>query len=261
MNRSFILTKALLKNFKPLAGLGLFSIFLLGFFSSDLFSQALTLDMGKDGGSFTGRMVQLVLILSVLSLAPSILVMVTSFTRIVVVFSLLRSALGLQQSPPNSVFISLALFMTLFVMAPTLQKSYEEGVAPYVAEKISDEEAFERTTKPLHAFMMSHVRDKDLSLFVKMAKVGTIGSEDETPLRALIPAFMISELKRAFEIGFLIFLPFIIIDMVVASILMSMGMMMLPPITISLPFKVIFFVLVDGWHMLVGSLIKGFAPS
>ncbi len=146
-------------------------------------------------------------------------------------------------------------------MAPTLQKSYEDGIAPYVAEKISDKEAFERTTRPLHAFMMKHVRDKDLSLFIKMAKVDIIENKEETPLRALIPAFMISELKRSFEIGFLIFLPFLIIDMVVASILMSMGMMMLPPITISLPFKVIFFVLVDGWHMLVGSLIKGFAPS
>lgn len=260
--RYFALTKSILTSLKkgslPLGIMTLICLGILGAFSTEGFSQTLTLDMGKEGGSFTGRMVQLVLVLSVLSLAPSILVMVTSFTRIIVVFSLLRSALGLQQSPPNSVFISLALFMTLFVMSPVLQKSYEEGVAPYIADKISDEEAFQKITEPLHVFMMKHVREKDLTLFMNMAKAEKVQKEEETPLRALIPAFMISELKRAFEIGFLIFLPFIVIDMVVASILMSMGMMMLPPVTISLPFKVIFFVLVDGWHMLVGSLIKGF---
>lgn len=222
-----------------------------------LWAQSLSLDMG-DGGSFTGRMIQMVMALTVLSLAPSILMMVTSFTRMVIVFSFLRSALGLQQSPPNTVLVSLALFLTAFIMAPTLQKSYEMGLAPYMEEKIQEEEAFEKGTLPLKEFMLSHVREKDLGLFLEMSKAGAVAKPEDTPLKALVPAFMISELRRAFEIGFLIFLPFLIIDLAVASILMSMGMMMVPPMTISLPFKVIFFVLIDGWHLLVGSLVKGF---
>jgi flagellar biosynthetic protein FliP len=218
------------------------------------------LDFGT-GGEATGRIVQLVALITILTLAPSILVMVTSFVRIVIVMSLLRTALGTQGTPPNTVVISLALFMTFFIMQPTLQTAYDQGIAPLIAEEITEEQAFERSVAPMHAFMMRHVREKDLDLFLSMAKIEDIATADATPLRALIPAFMISELKRAFEIGFLLFVPFLIIDMVVASVLMSMGMMMLPPIMISLPFKLIFFVLVDGWYLVAGSLVRSFVPS
>jgi len=210
------------------------------------------------GGNFTTKMVQLVFMLTVLSLAPSILMMVTSFTRIVVVFSFLRSALGMQQSPPNTVMVSLALFLTAFIMAPTFEAAYEEGVKPYANEEISEEDAFERVTAPLHKFMSAHVRKKDVDMFAQIAKIDDLEKVEDVPLRILVPAFMISELKRAFEIGFLLFLPFLIIDLAVASVLMSMGMMMVPPMMISLPFKLIFFVLVDGWYLVVGSLVKGF---
>lgn len=225
---------------------------------SQSWAQTLSLDMGQEGGSLTGRLVQMMAIVSVLSLAPSILVMVTSFTRIVIVMSFLRTAIGLQQSPPNTVLISLALFLTAFIMGPTLETAYHEGLQPYIEEKISEEEAFKKTLDPLHRFMRQHVRDKDLLLFIDLSKSKPIENPENIPVRILIPAFMISELYRAFEIGFLIFLPFLIIDLVVASVLMAMGMMMLPPSTISLPFKLIFFVMVDGWHLLIGSLIKGF---
>jgi len=184
--------------------------------------------------------------------------MVTSFTRIVVVLSLLRTAIGIQQSPPNSVVISLALFLTAFVMAPVLEQSYREGILPLVEEKIELSEAFPKVAKPFHGFMMKHVREKDLELFIDLSKIEKPEKAEDVPLHVLTPAFMISELRRAFEIGFLLFVPFIIIDLVVSSVLMSMGMMMLPPIIISLPFKLIFFVLVDGWHMVAGSLIRSF---
>ncbi len=229
----------------------------LGAFAAPAMAQGLTMDFGE-GGSATARLLQLIALLTVLSLAPSILVMVTSFTRIVIVLSFVRSAMGLQQTPPNAVLISLALFLTAFIMAPTLEVAYRDGLLPLIEEQVTEEEAFERTTAPLHAFMMEHVREEDLALFMDIAKLDAVEQPEATPLRVLIPAFMISELRRAFEIGFLIFIPFLIIDLVVASILMSMGMMMLPPIMISLPFKVIFFVLVDGWHLVAGSLIKSF---
>jgi len=219
-------------------------------------AQSLNLDFGE--GATTGRLVQFVVLLTVLSLAPSIIVMVTSFTRIVVVLAFLRSALGTQQTPPNTVLVSLALFLTAFVMAPTLQTSYTEGIAPLVAQEIDEVTAFERGMAPVHRFMIEHVREQDLRLFMDMAEVEGVEAPEDTPLRALVPAFMISELRRAFEIGFLLFVPFVIIDMVVASILMSMGMMMLPPIMISLPFKLIFFVLVDGWYLVAGSLVQSF---
>jgi flagellar biosynthetic protein FliP len=221
-------------------------------------AQALSLDFG-DGGSSTGRIIQILALLTVLSLAPSILVMVTAFIRIVVVLSFLRSAIGMQQTPPNAVIIALALFLTGFVMAPTFETAYREGILPLIEERITEQEAFTRSTVPVHRFMMRQVREQDLALFVDLAGGGTIAQPEDTPLSALIPAFMISELRRAFEIGFLLFLPFLIIDMVVASILMSMGMMMLPPIVISMPFKLIFFVLVDGWYLVVGSLVRSFA--
>ena len=225
--------------------------------ASPAFAQTFSLDLGA-GGSTTGRIVQLVALLTVLSLAPSILVMVTSFTRIVVVLSFLRSAIGIQQTPPNAVLVSLALFLTAFVMTPTLEQSYKEGIEPLIADRISEEEAFSKTIAPIRTFMLKHVREQDLRLFMNLANQDTVPTQAETPLRALVPAFMISELRRAFEIGFLLFLPFLVIDMVVASILMSMGMMMLPPVMISLPFKLIFFVLVDGWYLVAGSLVQSY---
>jgi flagellar biosynthesis protein FliP len=225
----------------------------------DAVAQSLSVDLGNTAsGTASGRLIQLVLLLTVLSLAPSILVVMTSFMRFIIVLSFLRNALGLQQTPPNQVLVSLALFMTIFVMAPVFEQSYNEGVRPLMEETITEEQAFDRIGAPFHAFMMKHVREKDLELFVSVSKEAKIESPEETPYRILIPAFMISELKRSFEIGFLIFIPFIIIDMLVASILMAMGMMMLPPVMISLPFKLIFFVLVDGWYMVCGSLIKSF---
>ena len=225
--------------------------------SSPTLAQAITLDLGE-GGSLTGRIIQLLALLTVLSLAPSILVVVTSFTRIVVVLSIIRSALGLQQTPPNAVLISLALFLSAFIMTPTLETAYREGIAPLIENEIDESEAFERTVAPVRGFMLRQVREKDLALFMDVADIAAVEKPEDTPLRVLVPAFMISELRRAFEIGFLVFIPFVIIDMVVASLLMSMGMLMLPPVMISLPFKLIFFVLVDGWHLLAGSLVQSF---
>jgi len=224
-------------------------------------AQSITLDMGDQDpdGSVTGRALQLIALITVLTLAPSILIMMTSFTRIVVVLSLMRSALGVQQTPPNSVLISLALFLTFFIMAPTFEAAYEAGIEPLLAEQIDEVEAFERAVDPFHAFMRANTRERDLGLFLGFSQIEPDSIEPETiPLQALIPAFMISELRRAFEIGFLLFLPFLIIDIVVASILMSMGMMMLPPVIISLPFKLIFFVLVDGWYLIAGSLVESY---
>jgi len=227
----------------------------------DAAAQSMTVDLGDGGGSTTARIVQTLALLTILSLAPSILVMVTAFTRIVVVLSFLRSALGMQTSPPNSVMISLALFLTAFVMAPTFEQCYDQGIKPLVEEQITEGEALTRTIKPLHAFMIRHARDKDLKLFFDVAKQTPVASPADTPLRILVPAFMISELRRAFEIGFLLYIPFLVIDMVVASLLLSMGMMMLPPVTVSLPFKLIFFVLVDGWFLVAGSLVQSFGEG
>jgi flagellar biosynthetic protein FliP len=220
-------------------------------------AQSLSIDLGE-GTTTTGRIVQMLALLTVLSLAPSIIIMVTSFTRIVVVLAFLRSAIGTQQTPPNTVIVSLALFLTAFVMAPTFETAWEEGIQPLIAEEITQIEAFERSMAPVKVFMIDHVREQDLRLFLDLAEIDSVDDPQATPLRSLIPAFMISELRRAFEIGFLLFIPFVIIDMVVASILMSMGMMMLPPIMISLPFKLIFFVLVDGWYLVAGSLVQSF---
>jgi flagellar biosynthetic protein FliP len=221
-------------------------------------AQALTVDLGT-GGTMTGRIVQLVALITVLSIAPAILVTVTSFTRIIIVLSFLRTALGIQQTPPNTVMVSLALFLTGFIMAPTLQKAYHDGIAPLVNEQIDEATAFTRSVAPLETFMLAHVREHDLELFANLAKLPPVASPQALPLRVIIPAFMIGELRRAFEIGFLLYLPFLIIDVVVASILMSMGMMMLPPSMVSLPFKLIFFVLVDGWYLVAGSLVQSFA--
>ena len=221
------------------------------------FGQSITLDLGA-GGGLTERVLQLVALVTLLAVAPSAVVMTTSFTRIVVVLSLLRSAIGTQTAPPNMVIVSLALFLTAFVMTPTLREAYRAGVEPLVAGQITPQEAFERGTAPLRTFMLRQVREKDLQLFVDMSREPPPATPAATPLQVLVPAFMISELRRAFEIGFLLFVPFLIIDLVVASILMSVGMMMLPPATVALPFKLIFFVLVDGWTLVAGSLVQSF---
>ncbi len=220
-------------------------------------AQDISINLGQ-GSGVTERAIQLIALLTVLSIAPSILVMMTSFTRIVVVLSLLRTALGTATAPPNSVIIALALFLTAFVMGPVLQTSYDNGIKPLVANEISVEEAFSRAVAPLRTFMQKNVRDKDLKLFMDLSGEAPPATAEQMSLRILVPAFMISELKRAFEIGFLLFLPFLIIDLVVASVLMSMGMMMLPPVVVSLPFKLIFFVLVDGWSLVAGSLVQSY---
>ncbi len=227
------------------------------FWPTTALGQDISINFGDDA-SLTERAVQLIGLITLLSLAPSILVMVTSFTRIVVILSLLRTAIGLQTAPPNTVMISLALFLTAFIMAPTLQRSYDEGIAPLMAGEIEFEQAFEQSAAPVHEFMRLNVREKDVGLFMDMSGKEPPETPEELSLTILVPAFMISELRRAFEIGFLLFLPFIIIDMVVASVLMSMGMMMLPPIVISLPFKLIFFVLVDGWYLVAGSIVRSY---
>lgn len=222
-------------------------------------AQVVSLDLGAEGdGSVTGRVVQMVALLTVLSLAPSILIMMTCFTRIVVVLSFLRTAIGIQQTPPNTVMISLALFLTFFIMGPTFKAAYETAVVPLINEDIEEVEAFEIGVLPFKEFMLNNVRQKDLNLFINIAEVEVPEDPMALPLHVVVPSFMISELRRAFEIGFMLFLPFLIIDLVTASILMSMGMMMLPPVTISLPFKIIFFVLVDGWYLITGSLIQSF---
>ena len=220
-------------------------------------AQDISINFGQ-GTGLTERVIQLIALLTVLSLAPSILVMVTSFTRIVVVLSLLRTALGTATAPPNAVIVSLALFLTAFVMGPAFQQAYDIGVKPLIANEITTEQAFERSAEPMRAFMLKNVREKDLHLFMDMSREPRPDKPDDLSLRILVPAFMISELKRAFEIGFLLFLPFLIIDLVVASVLMSMGMMMLPPVVVSLPFKLIFFVLVDGWSLVAGSLVQSY---
>jgi flagellar biosynthetic protein FliP len=220
-------------------------------------AQTLSLDLGP-GGGVTERALQLVALVTVLALAPSILVMVTSFTRIVVVLSLLRSAIGTQTAPPNGVIVGLALFLTAFVMAPTFRETYRLGIEPLIAGQIQPTQAFDVGAGPLRTFMLRQVREKDLALFIDLSREARPERPEDVGLQVLVPAFMISELRRAFEIGFLLFVPFLIIDLVVASILMSVGMMMLPPVTVALPFKLIFFVLVDGWSLVAGSLVQSF---
>jgi flagellar biosynthetic protein FliP len=229
--------------------------------------------------SAAGRMVQLALVITVLSVAPGLLIMVTCFTRFVIALSFLRSGIGLQTTPANLILISLALFMTLYVMAPTFDKAWQGGLKPLLDNQITEEEAYTRITTPFRAFMLANVRDADLKLFNDLAKENLwpkqekemqaapgeaatpapAPGENQLELRVIIPAFMISELRRGFEIGFLVVLPFLVIDMIVATLTMSMGMMMLPPTVISLPFKILFFVLIDGWNLLAGGLIRSFA--
>ncbi len=201
---------------------------------------------------------QILFLMTILSLAPGLLIMTTSFTRIVVVLSFLRNALGTQQAPANQIIIGLSLFLTFFIMSPVWQQINTTALQPYKAQTISQEEAFKRAVLPVRKFMLSQTREKDLALFVSISKLPRPKNADDIPTLTLIPAFMISELRTAFQIGFLIYIPFLVVDMVVASVLMSMGMMMLPPVMISLPFKILLFVLVDGWGLVIGSLVKSF---
>ena len=239
------------------AGLAVLTTALTLVFPAIAAAQAVNINLGN-GAGLTDRVVQLIGLLTVLSLAPSIVIMTTSFVRIVVVLSLLRTALGLQQSPPNAVIISLSLFLTAIVMGPTFEASYQQGIKPLLDHKMELPAAFDASAAPVKTFMLSQVDRGDLDLFVRLSKIPRPAKLADTPVRVVTPAFMISELKRAFEIGFLLFVPFLVIDLVVASVLMSMGMMMLPPVVVSLPFKLIFFVLVDGWRLVAGSLVQSF---
>jgi flagellar biosynthetic protein FliP len=224
-------------------------------------AAAQTVDLGallpNGGATATARIIQMVAILTILSVAPGLLIMVTSFTRFIVALSFLRSGLGLQSTPANLVLISLSLFMTFFVMAPTFDRAWDNGLKPLMDNTITQQEAYVAVTQPFREFMLAQVRDKDLNLFEDLSK-GNFQIKDRATidLRLLVPAFMISELRRGFEIGFLIVLPFLVIDMIVATLTMAMGMMMLPPSIISLPVKILFFVLIDGWNMLIGSLVR-----
>ena len=220
-------------------------------------AQQVNINLGT-GAGLTDRVIQLAALLTVLSLAPSIVIMTTSFVRMIVVLSLLRTALGLTQSPPNAVLISLSLFLSAIVMAPTFQASYDAGVKPLLDKKMELPAAFNASAQPVKMFMLAQVDREDLGLFVRLSRTPKTVKMADLPIHVVTPAFMISELKRAFEIGFLLFIPFLVIDLVVASVLMSMGMMMLPPVVISLPFKLVFFVLVDGWRLVAGSLVESF---
>ena len=208
-------------------------------------------------GQTAGRIIQLAGLLTVLSLAPGILVTMTSFTRLVIALSFLRSGLGLPTTPSNLIVISLALFLTAFIMGPTFEKSYQQGIQPLIENTINEEQALPLIAEPFRQFMMVNVREVDVKLFVDLSKKPLV-NEEALPFRILVPAFLVSELRRGFEIGFLILLPFLVIDIVVATLTMSMGMMMLPPTVLSLPFKVLFFVLIDGWSLMVGSLVRSF---
>lgn len=217
-----------------------------------------SLSMGGEGGDWVG-VLRILGLLTVMTLAPGILLTMTSFTRIVIVFSFLRQALGTQQSPPNQVLVALALFLSVFIMSPVWSKVHTESIQPYVAGTISQDVALDRALAPVRSFMFQHTRQKDLALFIKTSGDDRPRTRRDVGTMQLIPAFVLSELKTAFQMGFMLYIPFLVLDMVVASILMAMGMMMLPPILISLPFKVMLFVLVDGWNLLVGSLVQSFA--
>jgi flagellar biosynthesis protein FliP len=219
----------------------------------------LTIGLGQtDNPEQVSTLLQVLLLLTVLTLAPAIVVMMTSFTRLAIVLSLVRTALGTQQMPPNQIIVGLALLLTFFIMTPVFNKINDEALKPYFAEEISQKEAMGKAVKPIRAFMFKQTRKKDLALFIDIAKLSKPGNYDEIPTIVLISAFVVSELKTAFQIGFVIYIPFLIIDMVVASVLLAMGMMMLPPFMVSLPFKLMLFVLIDGWNILVGSMVKSF---
>ncbi len=246
------------KLIKILSGTGLF----LALSAANVAAQTLpkvSVEVGKaTEPSELSTTLEIIILLTVLALAPSILIMVTSFVRLTVVLSFLRQAMGSNQMPPNQVIVGLALILTFFVMAPVVSKSYDEGIKPYLDKQISGEEAFDKTVQPVRKFMLAQTREQDLALFVNIAKLKAPETPDDIPLQVLVPGFVISELRTAFQIAFVIFIPFLVIDMVVASVLLSMGMMMLPPIIVSLPFKILLFVLVDGWYLLVKSLVESF---
>lgn len=225
--------------------------------NNDATTLGLSLSTNSDETSLSGTP-QILLIITVISLAPSILVMVTSFTRIIIVLHFVRTAIGTQSSPPNNVLIGLSLFLTLFIMSPVIAQIKTEAYDPLVAEEITQQEALERGIQPLREFMLKQTRQDDLRLFMDIAKIEPVESVDELSITIIIPAFIISELRAAFIIGFLIYVPFIVIDMVVSSVLMSMGMMMLPPTTISMPFKILLFILADGWNLVIGQLVNSF---
>lgn len=224
---------------------------------SDNFSVGLTLNSNADETSLSGTL-QILLLITVISIAPSILVMVTSFTRIIVVLHFVRSAIGTQSSPPNNVLIGLSLFLTLFIMGPCFAQIKTESLDPLKNQEITSQQAIDNAIKPVRSFMLNQVREDDLRLFMDIAKMDTVSDVSEIPTTVIIPAFIISELRAAFIIGFLIYVPFIVIDMVVSSVLMSMGMMMLPPTTISMPFKILLFILADGWNLIIGQLVNSF---
>jgi flagellar biosynthetic protein FliP len=245
------------------AFLGLLLLPMLILISSQALAQVTlpTMNLGfktTDNPSEVVNAVKLILVMTVLTLAPAILIMMTGFTRIIIVLSFLRQAMGVQQMPPNQLLVGLSLFITFFVMQPAFNEMNTKGIQPYMAGKISQEVAVENTLGPLRKFMFGQTRDSDLTLFIKLSKIGKPKTRAEVPTMVLVPAFVVSELKTAFQIGFIIFLPFLVIDIVAASVLMAMGMMMLPPIVISLPFKIMLFVLVDGWGLLIGSMVKSF---
>lgn len=225
--------------------------------NNDATTLGLSLSTNSDETSLSGTL-QILLIITVISLAPSILVMVTSFTRIIIVLHFVRTSIGTQSSPPNNVLIGLSLFLTLFIMSPVIAQIKTEAYDPLVAEEITQQEALERGIQPLREFMLKQTRQDDLRLFMDIAKIEPVESVDELSITIIIPAFIISELRAAFIIGFLIYVPFIVIDMVVSSVLMSMGMMMLPPTTISMPFKILLFILADGWNLVIGQLVNSF---
>ncbi len=240
--------------------LALLALFLL--LPAGAAAQSVTLDLGEAGdGAAATLLIQLTALIALLSLAPSLLVMVTSFARIVIVLSLLRSALGTQGTPPNMVLIGLALFLTFFVMQPAFEAAWAQGILPMTEGRLAEIEGMRRAAEPFRSFMLANLREADLALFLELANLPVPETPAATPWRALVPAFLVGELRRAFEIGFLLFIPFLVIDLVVASVLMSMGMMMLPPAVVSLPFKLIFFVLVDGWRLVSGSLAQGFVSG
>ncbi len=257
--------KSFIKRLKKLSRMGLYLMLTcvvaiaLTLISHPALAQTVSFDLGKDvygQGSTASRMIQLLGLLTVLSVAPSIMLMCTCFTRFIIIFGLLRTAMGVQQSPPTQVLASLALFLTIFAMMPVLQSSWTTGISPMIEGDLTEMEGIKATSEPFRKFMIANTRDKDLSLFSGMAKVDPKIKKLDLPFYVVIPSYMISEIKRGFEAGFLMFIPFLVIDMVVASVLMAMGMMMLPPVVISLPFKIIYFVLIDGWYMMSGSLVK-----
>lgn len=222
-------------------------------------AQSVNIDLGAAGqAGATARIVQLTALVTVLSLAPSLLVMMTAFTRIVIVLSLLRNALSTQGTPPNVVLIGLALFLSFFVMQPVLDQAWTKGLQPMMDGHVDEIEGLKAATEPFHQFMVQNLRDEDLTFFMDLAHLPQSKDAASVPWRALVPAFLVGELRRSFQMGFLLFLPFLVIDKVVASVLMSLGMMMLPPSAVSLPFKLIFFVLIDGWRLIAGSLVQSF---